>query len=161
MSKRTTFTTISPLPPSITRQVVIDFLHNHLEMIDLNPLVIERHPIDPPPHATPDEVRCIWYSLTDKISYLPGGLADGDVTYTCAFHDLPHGIQTHCYAPAGLSMSLFVIFLIIITMCILTRPQIYNPSGLSMAPYQASLWNPSSSGLTLLLAVYTSARMLT
>lgn len=105
MSKRTTFTTISVLPPGITREVVIDFLHNHEEMIDLNPLVKERHRINPPPHATPDEFHCVWYSLTDKISYLPGGLANGDVTYTCAFHDLPNGIQTHCYAPAGLSMS--------------------------------------------------------
>jgi hypothetical protein len=28
----------------------------------------------------------------------------GDVTYTCAFHDLPNGLQTHCYAPAGLNI---------------------------------------------------------
>lgn len=103
MSKRTTFTTISPLPLTISRQVVLDFLHNHEEMIDLNPLVKERHRIDPPSHATADEQFCIWYSLTDKISYLPGGLADGDVTYTCAFNNLLNGLQTHCYAPAGLS----------------------------------------------------------
>ncbi|KAB5572099.1 hypothetical protein GE09DRAFT_1054283 [Coniochaeta sp. 2T2.1] len=104
MSKRTTFTTISPLPPNITRDVVLEFLHNHQEMIDLNPLVKERHCIKPPSHATPEEFHCTWYSLTDRISYLPGGLANGDVTYTCAFHDLPNGIQTHCYAPAGLNI---------------------------------------------------------
>ncbi|KAL1879415.1 hypothetical protein VTK73DRAFT_6947 [Phialemonium thermophilum] len=104
MSKRTTFTTISPLPPGISRQVVLDFLHNHLEMIDLNPLVKERHAITPPRHAAPEEYSCTWYSLTDKISYLPGGLATGNVTYTCAFHDLPNGVQTHCYAPAGLDI---------------------------------------------------------
>lgn len=106
MSKRTTFTTISPLPPGITRDVVVEFLHNHQEMIDLNPLVKERHCIKPPSHATPEEFHCTWYSLTDRISYLPGGLANGDVTYTCAFHDLPNGLQTHCYAPAGLSTFL-------------------------------------------------------
>jgi hypothetical protein len=104
MSKRTVFTTISPLPAGITREVVIDFLHNHLEMIDLNPLVKERHPIKPPAHATPEEFHCIWYSLTDKVSYLPGGLAAGDVSYTCAFHDLANGLQTHCYAPMGLDI---------------------------------------------------------
>ncbi|KAK0672298.1 hypothetical protein QBC41DRAFT_314125 [Cercophora samala] len=104
MSKRTVFTTVTPLPPNITREVVVNFLHDHEEMIDLNPLVKERHPIPPPPHASPDELNCQWFSLTDKISYLPGGLVTGDVTYTCAFHDLPDGVQTHCYAPAGLTI---------------------------------------------------------
>lgn len=103
MSKRTTFTTISPLPHGISRETVIDFLHEYTEMIDLNPLVKERHRIKAPPHASPEEFHCTWYSLTDKISWLPGGLASGDVTYTCAFHDLPNGLQTHCFAPARLS----------------------------------------------------------
>ncbi|KAK5660239.1 hypothetical protein OQA88_12775 [Cercophora sp. LCS_1] len=102
MSLRTRFTTISPLPPNISRDIVLEFLHDHQEMIDLNPLVKERHPIAPPPHCPPDELSCVWYSLTDKISYLPGDLITGDVTYTCAFTDLKNGLQTHCYAPAGL-----------------------------------------------------------
>ncbi|KAK4150919.1 hypothetical protein C8A00DRAFT_36453 [Chaetomidium leptoderma] len=102
MTKRTAFTTITPLPAGVTRKIVLDFLHDHEEMIDLNPLVKERHPIPTPPHASPDEQQCQWYSLTDKISYLPG--VAGDVTYTCAFNDLPTGIQTHCYAPAGLTI---------------------------------------------------------
>ncbi|KAH7160949.1 hypothetical protein EDB81DRAFT_332665 [Dactylonectria macrodidyma] len=101
---RTTFTTITPLPRSIPRQVVIDFLHDHLEMIDLNPLIKERHPISPPPNAPPEEHRCVWYSLTDRIDYLPGGAISGQVSYTCAFHDLPQGLQTHCYAPMGLDI---------------------------------------------------------
>ncbi|KAK1729507.1 uncharacterized protein BDZ83DRAFT_568226 [Colletotrichum acutatum] len=104
MSKRTTFTTISPLPPGITRDAVLDFLHNHLEMIDLNPLIKERHLIPPPPNTPPEEHACAWYSLTDEISYLPGGLATGNVSYTCCFHDLPTGLQTHCYAPMGLEI---------------------------------------------------------
>ncbi|KAK0751121.1 hypothetical protein B0T18DRAFT_63303 [Schizothecium vesticola] len=104
MFRRTTFTTITPLPLSLSRDVVVTFLHDHLEMIDLNPLVKERHPIPPPPHAEPEEQTCVWYSLTDKISYLPGDLYTGDVTYTCAFRDLPDGLQTHCYAPAGLNI---------------------------------------------------------
>jgi hypothetical protein len=104
MSKRTVFTTISPLPGGISRDFVIDFLHNHVGMIDLNPLVKERHPIKPPPEAPADETNCIWYSLTDRITYLPGGLAGGDISYTCAFHDLPDGIQTHCRAPLGVDI---------------------------------------------------------
>ncbi|KAM0432834.1 hypothetical protein ACHAPT_004536 [Fusarium lateritium] len=101
---RHTFTSITPLPSSITRQVVIDFLHDHLEMIDLNPLIKERHPIPPPPHASAEEQRCVWYSLTDRIDYLPGGVVSGQVSYTCAFYDLPEGLQTHCYAPMGLDI---------------------------------------------------------
>ncbi|KAI8628173.1 hypothetical protein F5Y19DRAFT_476579 [Xylariaceae sp. FL1651] len=101
MSKRSTFTTISPLPAGIPREVVIDFLHNHQEMIDLNPLIIERHQIPPPAHALDEETRCVWWSMTDKISYLPGGLMSGEVVYTAAFNDLPNGVQTHCYAPLG------------------------------------------------------------
>ncbi|EOO03767.1 hypothetical protein UCRPA7_499 [Phaeoacremonium minimum UCRPA7] len=104
MSKRTVFTTISPLPPGITREAVLDFLKDHLGMIDLNPLIKERHPIKPPPEAEPEEVHCTWYSLTDEITYLPGGLATGDVSYTCAFYDLPNGIQTHCRAPLGVDI---------------------------------------------------------
>lgn len=104
MSKRTVFTTISPLPAGVSREVVIDFLHNHVDMIDLNPLVIERHPIYPPPNVSPYEKNCVWYSLTDKIDYLPGGKVSGNISYTCAFHDLANGIQTHCRAPLGVDI---------------------------------------------------------
>merc|ERR1712093_681943 len=105
MSKRTVFTTLTPLPPGVSREVVMETLKSHTEMIDLNPLVIERHPIKPPPNATPEEYHCIWYSLTDRVQYLPGGLASGQVTYTCCFHDLKDGLQTHCYAPMGLDIK--------------------------------------------------------
>lgn len=101
---RSTFTTITPLPSDLSRQQVVDFLHDHLAMIDLNPLIIERHQIDPPPHAPEDEKKCVWYSMTDRIDYLPGGLASGQVTYTAAFFDSSDGLQTHSYAPMGLDL---------------------------------------------------------
>ena len=108
MSKRTVFTTITPLPPSVTRQHVLTTLHNHVEMIDLNPLVIDRHRIKPPPQATPEEFHCIWYLVTDKVSYLPGGalssVASSKISYPACFHDLANGIQTHIYAPMGLEI---------------------------------------------------------
>jgi hypothetical protein len=105
MSKRTVFTTVTPLPAGITRETVMETLHNHLEMIDLNPLVEERHPIKPPSEASPEEFYCLWYSLTDRVSYLPGGLASGRVSYNACFHDLDRGLQTHCYAPMGLNIK--------------------------------------------------------
>lgn len=105
MSKRTVFTTLTPLPTGMSRETVLETLHDHLEMIDLNPLVQERHPIKAPPKSTAEEYHCQWYSLTDKVQYLPGGLASGKVTYNACFHDLAMGLQTHVYAPAGLNIK--------------------------------------------------------
>ncbi|KAL9100575.1 MAG: hypothetical protein Q9163_004064 [Psora crenata] len=73
-------------------------------MIDLNPLVIERHPIRPPPESTPEEAHCQWYSISDKINYVPG-VYTGSLTFHGCFHDLPDGLQTHIYAPMGLNMK--------------------------------------------------------
>lgn len=105
MSRRTVFTTLTSLPTGITREIVLESLHNHVSMIDLNPLVEERHAIKAPAKATPEEFHCIWYSMTDKVQYLPGGMYSGKVTYSACFHDLSNGLQTHCYAPMGLDIK--------------------------------------------------------
>ncbi|XTI90008.1 hypothetical protein V2W45_617356 [Cenococcum geophilum] len=105
ISKTSVFTTITPLPGNITREAVISTYHNHIEMIELNPLVVERFKCKPPSFATPEEFHAIWYTIKDKISYLPGGLATGSVSYHGCFHDLPEGLQTHVYAPLGLDIK--------------------------------------------------------
>ncbi|WEW61153.1 hypothetical protein PRK78_006643 [Emydomyces testavorans] len=105
MSKRSVFTTVTPLPPYITRETVIETLHQHSEMIELNPLVIKHERCKPPPIAPADEYHCVWYELTDKIHYLPGGLISGNVSYKACFYDLPRGLQTHVYAPTGLDIK--------------------------------------------------------
>lgn len=105
MSKKSHFTTVTALPAGISRETVLETLHNHVEMIDLNPLVTERHPIKPPAEATAEEYHCQWYSVTDKVNYLPGGLYSGSVTFNACFHDLPDGLQSHIYAPLGLNMK--------------------------------------------------------
>lgn len=80
-------------------------VHNHDEMIELNPLVIEHHLIKTPRDAPADEfLDCVWYEMTDRIQYLPGGLMKGKVSYKGCFHDLPNGLQTHIYAPLGLDI---------------------------------------------------------
>ncbi|KAE9970907.1 hypothetical protein EG328_005974 [Venturia inaequalis] len=100
MSKRSHFTTITPLPAGVTRASVLDTLRNHFEMIDLNPLVIERKRQDKaPPFAGPEEYHATWYQITDNIKGLPG-----TTTYHGCFHDLADGLQTHVYAPAGLDI---------------------------------------------------------
>jgi hypothetical protein len=73
-----------------------------MEMIDLNPLVIERSPCKPPANATPEEMHAAWYSITDSITYLPG--LSGKVTFCGCFHDLPDGLQTHIFAPMGVEI---------------------------------------------------------
>jgi hypothetical protein len=102
---RTVFTVITPLPASISRETVLATLHDHLEMIDLNPSHEERHMIKPPPEATPEEYHCQWYSITDKVSYLPAGMITGKVSFKSCFHDLSTGLQTHVYAPMGLDIK--------------------------------------------------------
>jgi hypothetical protein len=77
-------------------------LRNHVEMIDLNPLVIKREHTKPPGFATPEEYHSTWYAITDRVSYFPG--LSGQVTYHGVFHDLTDGLQTHVYAPLGLDI---------------------------------------------------------
>ncbi|CAO2648495.1 Nn.00g077620.m01.CDS01 [Neocucurbitaria sp. VM-36] len=105
MPKTAVFTTITPLPTGITRKSVLDMYHDHLAMIDLNPLVVERFRCKPPSYAPTDEYYMTWYTIKDKVSYLPGGLATGSVSYHACFHDSDEGLQTHVYAPLGLNIQ--------------------------------------------------------
>jgi hypothetical protein len=41
MRKKESYSTITPLPGYIPRQLAIDILHSHSEVITLNPLVID------------------------------------------------------------------------------------------------------------------------
>ncbi|CAG8970749.1 hypothetical protein HYALB_00001534 [Hymenoscyphus albidus] len=100
---RTIFTTITPLPAGVSRETGLATLHDHLEMIDLNPAHTSRRMIPPPPEANPEEYHCTWYEIVDKISYFPG--YSGEVSFKACFHDLPLGTQIHVYAPMGLDIK--------------------------------------------------------
>ena len=102
--KHTVFTTVTPLPSTVTRETVLETLHNHSEMIELNPLVIKHEQCKPPKEAQPDEFHATWYEVTDSISYIPG-LVTGKLSFKVCFHDLPFGLQTHVYAPTGLDIK--------------------------------------------------------
>jgi hypothetical protein len=78
-------------------------LRNHEEMIDLNPLVIDRFQVKAPSFASPEEYHAIWYEIIDRVSYLPG--ASSKVHYHGCFNDLTNGLQTHVYAPLGLEIK--------------------------------------------------------
>ncbi|RKF60292.1 hypothetical protein OnM2_052005 [Erysiphe neolycopersici] len=95
------FTTVIPLPSGVSRKIVLDTLQNHNEMIDLNQTYCSYNRIPPPASATPEEINCSWYQITDRITMCPG-LPQKSFTFNACFHDLSDGSQLHCYAPLGL-----------------------------------------------------------
>lgn len=106
MSKRSVFTHITPLPRTISRDTAVAFLHNHVEMIQMNPLVIRHERTTPPPNASKDEVENMtWYEMTDVIQYIPNTAVKSEVNYKGGFYDLPRGLQTHCFAPGGVDIQ--------------------------------------------------------
>lgn len=106
MTKKTTFTTITPIPSFIPRQLAIDFLHSHSEIIELNPLVTGHEPIKAPRDAPADEFYSTWYEISERIQYIPGvgKMGSGAIKFRGVFHDLPFGLQTHTYAPANVDL---------------------------------------------------------
>ncbi|KAG6003614.1 hypothetical protein E4U21_001859 [Claviceps maximensis] len=101
LRKKEAFTVITPIPGFIPRQLALDILHSHSEVITLNPLVLDHKPIPAPRNAISDEFYSTWYEITEKIQFVPGvgGMGAGKITFTACFHDMPWGLQTHIYAP--------------------------------------------------------------
>jgi hypothetical protein len=106
MRKKTQYVNITPIPSFIPRQLAIDFLHSHGEILELNPLVTSHSPIKAPRDAPADEFYSTWYEISQRIQYIPGlgSLGSGAITFRGVFHDLPFGLQTHTYAPANVDL---------------------------------------------------------
>ncbi|KAL1988677.1 hypothetical protein VTN96DRAFT_8377 [Rasamsonia emersonii] len=106
MKKKEVYTNVTPLPSFIPRQLAIDILHSHSEIITLNPLVLEHHPIPAPRDAPADEYYSTWYEITERIQYVPGlgKIGSGKISFRGCFHDVPWGLQTHIYAPLGVDL---------------------------------------------------------
>jgi hypothetical protein len=106
MRKKTQYTQITPIPSWIPRQLAIDFLHNHSEIIELNPLVTGHQAIRAPRDAPADEFYSTWYEISQRIQYIPGigKMGSGAIKFRGVFHDLPFGLQTHTYAPANVDL---------------------------------------------------------
>lgn len=103
MSKPTTsFNSKTALPKSLTQEKAVATLHNHSELITLNPLVTHHEPCPPPEGIPEEEKQLTWYSVKNRIDHLPFGLFPGSVTYNAGFADLENGIRTVVYAPMGL-----------------------------------------------------------
>ncbi|KAB5571976.1 hypothetical protein GE09DRAFT_651334 [Coniochaeta sp. 2T2.1] len=104
--KKEVFTVITPIPGFIPRQLAIDILHSHSEVITLNPLVLEHKPISAPRDAQADEFYSTWYEITERIQYIPGmgRMGSGTIKFNGCFHDMPWGLQTHIYAPMNVDL---------------------------------------------------------
>jgi hypothetical protein len=104
--KKEVYSNITPIPSYIPRQLALDILHSHAEIITLNPLVTDHKPTKPPRDASADEFYSTWYDITERIQYIPGTgkLGSGTISFKGCFHDMPWGLQTHIYAPMNIDM---------------------------------------------------------
>jgi len=106
MRKKINYINITPIPSYIPRQLAIDILHSHKEVIQLNPLVLDYKPIKAPRDAPADEFYSTWYEIQQRVQFVPGvgKLGSGKISFNGCFHDMPWGLQTHIYAPAGVDL---------------------------------------------------------
>ncbi|KAF6827706.1 nacht and wd40 domain protein [Colletotrichum musicola] len=106
LRKKEVYTTITPIPGFIPRQLAIDILHSHSEVITLNPLVLDHKPIKAPRDAASDEYYSTWYEINQRIQYIPGigKMGSGKISFNGCFHDMPWGLQTHVYAPMNVDL---------------------------------------------------------
>ena len=106
LRKKEAFTVITPIPGFIPRQLAIDILHSHSEVITLNPLVLDHQPIAAPQNAETDEYYATWYEITERITFMPGigRMGASIIKFNGCFHDMPWGLQTHIYAPMSVDL---------------------------------------------------------
>lgn len=102
MGKRIVYTKITPLPSNIPRQLALDMLRSHGEVISLNPLVTGHKAIPAPREAAADEYFAQWYEITEIITW--GFGLKKKISFKGVFYDLPNGLQTHTYAPMGVDL---------------------------------------------------------
>jgi hypothetical protein len=99
---KTVYTKITPLPANIPRQLALELLHSHEEVIQLNPLVTGVRSIEAPRNASTDEYYSSWYEISQIITWGLG--IKSKYSFKGVFHDQPWGLQTHVYAPLGVDM---------------------------------------------------------
>lgn len=106
LRKKETYTVVTPIPSYIPRQLAIDILQSHSEVIALNPLVLHHKPIPAPRNAAADEYYSTWYEITQRVQFIPGmgRMGSGQITFNGCFHDMPWGLQTHIYAPMSVDL---------------------------------------------------------
>ncbi|CZT25217.1 uncharacterized protein RCC_10946 [Ramularia collo-cygni] len=102
MPKRVVYTKITPLPYNVPRQLAIELLHSHSEVIELNPLVTGVKEIQAPRDANSEEYFSTWYEIQEIITW--GFGFRKKINFKGCFHDQPWGLQSHVYAPMGVDL---------------------------------------------------------
>jgi hypothetical protein len=107
MRRKDVYTNITPIPSCVPRQLALDILHSHGEIITLNPLVLSHQPIRPPRNAVADEYYSTWYEITERVQYVPGlgKMGSGKISFKGSFSNVSWGLQTHMYAPMGIDLQ--------------------------------------------------------
>lgn len=108
LRKKEVYTVVTPIPGFIPRQLALDILHSHSEVITLNPLVLSHRPISAPRDAAADEFYSTWYEITERVQVVPGAgrIGSSKITFNGCFHDMPWGLQTHTYAPFNIDLRI-------------------------------------------------------
>lgn len=90
LKKKEVYTTVTPIPGFIPRQLAVDILHSHSEVITLNPLVLSHKAIPAPRDAAADEYYSTWYEVTERVQLIPGlsKLGSSKINFKVCFHDL-------------------------------------------------------------------------
>lgn len=106
LRKKESYISITPIPSGVPRQLALDILHSHGEIITLNPLVLTYRPIKAPRDAAADEYYSTWYEITERVQYLPGlgKLGSGKISFNGCFHNTSWGLQTHTFIPLGIDI---------------------------------------------------------
>jgi hypothetical protein len=97
LGKRIVYTKITPLPSNVPRQLALDLLHEHKEIIRMNPHITGVRTIEPPSHAASGEYFSNWYEITKIITW---GFKKR-TSFNGCFHDQPWGMQSHILAPTN------------------------------------------------------------
>ncbi|KAJ5088336.1 hypothetical protein N7456_011952 [Penicillium angulare] len=107
MQRKELYTNITPLPSNVPRQLALDILHSHSEIITLNPLVLYHHPIPAPRKAHADEYYSTWYEIAQRVQYVPGfgKLGAGKISFKGSFENAAWGLKTHTYPPMGIDLK--------------------------------------------------------
>ncbi|KAI2790119.1 hypothetical protein POX_d05624 [Penicillium oxalicum] len=107
LRKKEKYTIITPIPACVPRQLALDILHSHGEIITLNPLVLSYHPIAAPRDAAADEFYFSWYEIIERVQYLPGlgKIGSGKISFNGCFHNTEWGLQTHTFVPLGIEIK--------------------------------------------------------
>ena len=99
---RVSYTKITPLPSNVPRQLAVELLHAHEEVIKLNPLVTGVKGIETPRDSPNDEYFSQWYEIAEIITW--GFGMKKKILFKGVFHDQPWGMQSHVYAPMGVDL---------------------------------------------------------